>query len=149
MAVDNIVIICGRQRTVEFAVRKDGTSPAKEFFDNLDRSDSAHLLAWFKKLAQDGEANLRFAKKLFKCEKELPKNITIIPGHLWTFKRETRKRPGGGKGMIRIPCFQYQRRWILMHGFWKPARSKWPDIQVSMAFQIIREVVEREQNKHQ
>jgi hypothetical protein len=139
---DSNIVTRGRMRTVEYAVRKDGTVPAKTFFDLLDKRDKAYLLARFQILVNDGDHGIG-NEGIFKREREYPKDIGI-QGHLWAFKKKTYKRPGGGKGMIRIPCFLYQSRWILTHGFWKPPQSKWPEEQFTLAFQIIHEVIERE-----
>jgi hypothetical protein len=139
---DDIHIVThGRIRIVEYAVRQDGSAPAKVFFDLLDKRDRAYFLARFQLLANDGERGI-CNEDVFKRERELPKNIG--DGWLWAFKKKTHKRPGGGKGMIRVPCFLYQNRWILTHGFWKPPQPKWPETEFSLAFQIIREVIQRE-----
>jgi hypothetical protein len=143
---DSNIVARGRIRTVEYAVRKDETVPAKEFFDSLDERDKAFLLVRFQILANEGERGIS-NEDIFKRERELPEDIGVH-GHLWTFKKKTQKRPGGGKGMMRIPCFLYQNRWLLTHGFWKPPQPKWPEVEFSKAFQIILEVVEREQSKH-
>lgn len=65
----------------------------------------------------------------------------------WAFKRWSMNSPKGGKGMIRIPCFRIDDRWILTHGFWKPPQSEWPECHFTTAQQIYREVMLREKRK--
>ncbi len=55
---------------------------------------------------------------------------------LWTFKRKSKHSDKGGDGMIRIPCFRRDDRWILTHGFWKPPKSKWPEREFTIAEEI-------------
>ena len=62
-------------------------------------------------------------------------------GHL---KEGSNDSPKGGKGMIRIPCFRIDNRWILTHGFWKPSQSKWPECEFVTAEKIHQEVMLRE-----
>jgi len=137
------IVVRGRRRIIEYAVREDGSMPAKVFFDNLHHRDQAWLLARFRLLAEQGDRAIS-NEGVFRREREIPKDVKGISGWLWTFKKETKKRPGGGRGLIRIPCFLVQHRWILTHGFWKPFKPTWPEPQYTEAFAIVCEVMRRE-----
>ena len=123
----------GRKRTVEYAVRKDGTMPAKDFLASLDKRDRNNLRARFQHLADGGEQEMN-NDQVFKAERP----------PFWAFKRDSKHSPKGGKGMIRIPCFRIGNRWILTHGFWKPPQSKWPEHAFTLAEEIRQEVLSRE-----
>ena len=122
--------------------------PAKVFFDCLDERDRAWLLARFQILAEQSEGAIS-NEDVFRREREIPKDIKGTGGWLWTFKKKTQKRPGGGKGLIRMPCVMVGERWILTHGFWKPPQAKWPESEYSKAFAIVREVMDRERQAQQ
>ncbi len=135
MAGDDVTRIAarGHRRIVEYAIRADGRMPAKEFLDGLDIRDRNHLKAWFVHLADGGEQEMN-NDQVFKAERP----------PFWTFKRRSKKSPKGGDGMIRMPCFRVDNRWILTHGFWKPPQSKWPEREFTLAEQIRQEVLARE-----
>ncbi len=135
MAVDDSsrIVIKGHVRTVEYAVRADGSVPARDFLLSLHQRDRGHLLARFKHLADGGEQQMN-NDQVFKAERP----------PFWAFKRNSKNSPQGGKGMIRMPCFRIGNRWILTHGFWKPPQSKWPESEFAVAQQIRQEVVHRE-----
>jgi hypothetical protein len=44
----------GRKRTIEWAIRADGSCPAREFFNGLRRSDQIGLAKSFERLGDDG-----------------------------------------------------------------------------------------------
>ena len=138
----------GRVRIVEYAVRKDGSVPAKVFFDSLNERDQAWLLVRFRMLADEGKRGIS-NEDVFRREREIPEDIKGTGGWLWAFKKKTKKRPGGGKGLIRMPCFMVGERWILTHGLWKPPQPKWPEPEYTKAFTIIREVMDRERQTQQ
>ena len=135
MAGDDVRPIAarGRVRIVENAIRKDGSMPAKGFLDGLDKRDRNHLMAFFVHLANGGERDMT-NDKVFKAERP----------PFWTFKRRSKKSPKGGDGMIRMPCFRVDNRWILTHGFWKPPQSKWPEREFVLAEQIRQEFLARQ-----
>ena len=128
----------GRKRIIEYAIRKDGSMPAKEFLDGLDKRDRNHLRARFQHLADGGEQEMN-NDQVFKAERP----------PFWTFKRKSKNSPKGGDGMIRIPCFRIGNRWILTHGFWKPPQSEWPEHAFVLAEQIRQEFSAREEQKRQ
>ncbi|MCD4726890.1 MAG: hypothetical protein K8R46_04470, partial [Pirellulales bacterium] len=112
-----------------------GTLPPDEpdFLLSLTKRDRPHLMARFLHLANGGEQQMN-NDRVFKAERP----------PFWTFKRTSRNSPKGGEGMIRIPCFRIEDRWILTHGFWKPPQSKWPEREFVTAEKIRQEVMLRE-----
>jgi hypothetical protein len=135
MAKDDTTIVASGRYTVEYAVRDDGSMPASEFFDRLAKEDQAYLLARFQHVAMQGPL---INKKVFRRERE----------GIWAFKRTTLADPAGGKGLIRMPCFRLNMRWLLTHGFWKPKNdSKWPESEFRLAFEIREEVLKREKRE--
>ena len=113
-------------RTVEYAVRSDGKMPAKEFVESLPPKTKQRILASFHHVAST--AGRGVSPKIFQHERD----------ELWTFKCKDQKR------RIRLPCFRRGDRWIVTHGFIKPPRSKWPEQEFTLAFEIMREVIRRE-----
>ncbi|MBU4273971.1 MAG: hypothetical protein KKA28_19230 [Planctomycetes bacterium] len=133
---DKHIVARGRLRVVEYAIRSDGSMPAKDFLFSLSKRDRQHLLNRFLHLANGGEQQMN-NDQVFKAERP----------PFWAFKRWSMNSPKGGKGMIRIPCFRIDDRWILTHGFWKPPQSEWPECHFTTAQQIYREVMLREKRK--
>ncbi len=111
---------------VEYAIRQDGTMPAKDFVNSLDPSVKDRILAAFRHVAQTGGRGV--PPQVFKHERD----------ELWAFKCKHEKR------RIRLPCFRRNNRWIVTHGFFKPPRSKWPEQEFTLAFLIRDDVVRRE-----
>ncbi len=112
--------------TVEYAVRKEGNIPAKVFVEELPPKLQRHIRAVFRHVAENKGKNV--SPDIFAHERD----------EIWTFKCKLNKR------RIRLPCFQKGTRWIITHGFVKPPKSKWPEQEFTLAFQIMREVVARE-----
>jgi hypothetical protein len=141
------IIVRGRVRTIEYALCDNDVMPAKAFFDKLHLRDQQWLNARFNMLANSGDLAIS-NEDIFRRERKLPDDITGTGGWLWSFKKETKRRPGGGLGLIRIPCFLLQRRWILTTGFWKtPSEPEWPETRYSESFRIIREALNRERRR--
>ena len=144
---DTVIVVRGLMRSVEYAIRRDRSMPAKQFFDSLNARDQAYLLNRFKQIADGGEQAIS-NEDVFRRERKLPDDIIKgTGGWLWAFKKKTKNRPGGGTGNLRISCFLLNHRWILAHGFWKPPQAKWRERDYSEAFAIIREVMDREHRK--
>jgi len=131
---DTSIVTAGRMRTIEYAVRTDGSMPARVFLDSLHVRDRQHLMGRFQHLADGGEQVMN-NQAVFK--KERPP--------FFAFKRRSKHSPRGGEGMIRIPCFRIGNRWILTHGFWKEPQSEWAERHFAEANQIHSEVMAREQ----
>lgn len=124
---------------MEYAVRDDGTMPAKRFLETLPGPDRAFFLVRFQRLADVGERMMNNSA-VFKHERE----------NIWCFRRTTKSSPEGGKGLIRFVCFRLANRWILTHGFWKPLnKSKWSEREFTLAFEIYNEVLKREKEQPQ
>ena len=132
------IIVDGDMRIVEYAVCSDGSMPAAVFVNSLDRKDQAMLFKFFQHLANAGERGFRNTER-FKQER----------GELYTFRHTTRLGPKHGVQRLRLPCFRFDNRWIITHGFWKPPQSKWPEEQFIRAFAIQKDVVTREKKKKQ
>lgn len=130
------IIVKGKMLWIEFAIRKDGTSPGKAFFASLHQRDQANLLKFFEYFANNGEASTH-NEKLFKRERP----------PIYSFKRKTKYGPSGGIGLIRLPCFRREKRWIITHGFWKPPKSQWPESAFTEAIKIMNEVLSMENSQ--
>jgi hypothetical protein len=137
------IVVSGPKRTIEFAVRLDGTMPAKAFYDSLDDMDRDRLFSLFTHFANYGEAT----SGRFGPERTVPADINNGHGKLWAFKDKTFRRPGGGKGMFRISCFRIHNRWLLLWGFWKPPQSKWPETDFATSFAILHEALQLEAHR--
>jgi hypothetical protein len=61
----------------------------------------------------------------------------------YTFKLRTRNKPGGGKGMLRFPCFRIENCWFITHGFWKPMQPDWPQQEIKLMIEIRKEMLQR------
>src|SRR4051812_15371928 len=96
-----------KKRSVEYAIRNDGTCPAEEFILGLTPRLQTRLLALFDHMAREGETNI--SGKLFRNEE----------GEFHAFASESER------GHVRLPCFQVHDRWIITHGFIKNQRL-WP-----------------------
>lgn len=73
---DKHIVARGRLRIVEYAIRSDGSMPAKDFLFSLSKRDRLHLLARFSHLADNGEREMS-NDRVFKAERP----------PFWTFKR--------------------------------------------------------------
>lgn len=93
-AKDDHIAAQGKLRTVEFAVRDDGTMPAKVYLDSLPKKVKEHLLAIFRHVAAEGESQ---ATPAMFCRER---------GDIYTFKGKNNKI------RLRFPCFKTGTRWI-------------------------------------
>lgn len=127
---ENLVVVQGRQRIVEFAAFAGG-HPAQEFLDlSVEPKTKSHLLAVLRHMADEGERAL--SPQMFCHERD----------EIYTFKTKENKR------RIRFPCFRIENRWIITHGFVKPGgESKWREQEFTRAHQIRAAVLEFEQRK--
>ncbi len=110
----------GQRLTVAFAVCRDGSCPAGEFFDALDWQDKAKLTALFRLLADQGDVRN-------------PEKFGKLAEGLYELK----------SFQIRMPFF-YTRdsHAVIMHGFIKK-KDKTPKREIDRA-QRIREEYETE-----
>ncbi len=122
---DKHIAAKGQKRTIEYARLCDGSMPAKNFYDSLPKCDQAKMLALWQRTANHGEQGLN--KRKFAKE----------DGPFWAFKSDA----ADGR-MIRFGCFRIDDRWILVHGFYKPAQNRWPRSDVNQCY-----VVQSEHNR--
>lgn len=130
--------------TVECVVCISQKVPAQEFLeqelrrlcpkgkDQPGASAEAKLLALFERMAEYGPSV--FSDDRFGKEGALG---------MYAFKHEV-----CGK-LIRFPCFQDGKRWLLTHGFFKPGaqkkKGKWRASEVNRALEIKAEYVAKKQ----
>jgi phage-related protein len=101
---------------VAYACRANGGRPAKDFIEDLGKSDQAKLAKSFHCIAHVGRINNieRFRK---------------LRGKIYEFKVHPK---------IRILCFQLGKTWLLTHGFNKETGDT-PTRQIKRAEQIRKE----------
>src|SRR5688572_2097478 len=98
------IVVTGAKRTIEYAVRNDGSIPAYEFVKGLlKKSEHAErdILARFAHIAANSEIGA--PEGIFKKER----------GEFSTFKYTCEQE------FVRLPCFRYGNSWIVTHGFTK------------------------------
>ena len=117
-AADRPVEIKGHKRIIAYAMLRNGKCPAKDFLENLNRSDRATLakfLVLFRRMANEG---------IIQNKQQYRK----VQGEIWEFKRYQH----------RIGCYQDGRILVLTHGFIKK-RDKWPKEELKRANRIAQE----------
>jgi hypothetical protein len=57
-----------------------------------------------------------------------------VEGPLFAFKCDA----ADGR-MIRFGCFRIGRRWLLAHGFYKPAQRRWPSSELNACYAVYNE----------
>lgn len=124
-------VVSGFCLSIEFAQRRDGTTPGQDFFDSLDGGTQAKFLAVFKHVANNGVEGVS-NKQLFRRERDF-----------WAFKHNGKSSCKSRRGMIRFPCFQAGSLLVITHGFWKPNKSKWPEQEFTVANEIRQEWLQR------
>lgn len=112
---DRRMVCKGTWGVVEYAMRSNGSLPAKEFYDSCMPKDQARALALFQRMADAGRI---VDDRKFKHIKD----------QIWEFKYQ----------QLRFPCFQHGRCWLLTHGFRKKS-PKWPKGHLERALVIMRE----------
>ena len=123
------ILCAGRKITIEFAVRSNGTIPAKEFYDNdLSEQERIKLKPPISRLADDGHVANKERFKKVEGTKEL-----------FEFKLH----------QVRIPGFFLPGgRFVLTHGLRKK-QDKLPESEIDIAEAIRAEHIRREQQtKH-
>ena len=123
-------ILCsGRKFTIEFAIRSNGTMPAKDFYDNeLSEQERTKLKPPITRLADDGRVDNKERFKKVEGTEEL-----------FEFKSHQVRILGFFR-----PC----GRFVLTHGLRKK-QDKLPKSEIKMAETIRAEHIEREQKpKH-
>ena len=113
---DDTIVMRGQERIIAYAIRTNGTSPARDFLETeVDDRDLAALDRSFIAMAQIGKIHNR--EKFQKLE-----------GEIWEFKRY----------QVRIGAFHQGYVWYLTHGF-KKKQDKWPRPQLGRAKAIMME----------
>ncbi len=109
-------LVKGPCAIVAYARRTNGGRPAKDFIEDLEKSDQAKLAKSFRYIACVGRINNteRFRK---------------LRGKIYEFKVHPK---------IRILCFQSGKTWLLTHGFNKETGDT-PPRQIKRAEQIRKE----------
>ena len=91
-----VVVVRGAMRTIAYAVRSNGSMPAKEFIESLDESDQRKIVALFQRMADHGTV-------------PNPQQFKPVQGDIFEFK----------KHQIRVFCFREQDSWLLTNGYKK------------------------------
>ena len=120
---DTSVAVHGRERTIQYAIRGNGSMPAKKFIEGLSAGEQAKVAVLFKKMA--GTARIWNTTQYKKVE-----------GNIWEFKRH----------QIRVMCFQVGKRLVLTHGFRKKV-DRTPRSEIKRA-ERIREEHSRREGSH-
>lgn len=112
---DSPIVACGSLRTIEYAVRADGSMPAKEFVEGLDVADQMKLIALFCRMARKGSISnqLQFKK---------------IRGPIFEFKKQ----------QMRVFCFREGNRWLLTNGYKKKTQKLRPS-EIDRAERVMQE----------
>ena len=121
--VDRPIVARGNLRTIEYAVRANGSMPAKDFIEGLDDRELRRLDTLFRRMADTGRIH----------NNEQFKQVEV---KIYEFKRH----------QIRLGCFQVGDRWRLTHGFVKKS-PKWPKSEIARAKQIMQEDLDRDTDK--
>lgn len=120
---DSNIVVRGNQRTIEYAIRTNGSMPAKKFIERLDESDQRKMAALFNRMAQHGDV-------------PNPEQFKPVRGKIFEFK----------KHQIRVFCFRKGDRWLLTIGY-KKKKDKLDQGEVERAERIMHEHLEREAMK--
>ncbi len=109
---DKTIAVVGPKRTIAFAVRANGSMPAKEFYESLDESQKRQVAVLFERMANEGVIRNR-------------EQFKKVRGEIFEFKRF----------QIRIGCFPVGRTWVLTHGFIKKS-DDWKQAELDRANSI-------------
>lgn len=123
---DRLIVERGNFGTIEYAMRANGSVPAKVFLDRLSEKRRAQLAVLFRQMV--------CFRKVWNIEQ-----FKHVEKKIYEFKRDK---------VVRVGCFQLGNRWILTHGFIKKQR-RWPRSQIERASKIMKEHVEREKQGQQ
>jgi hypothetical protein len=108
------VLLAGAQRIIVYAFRPDGSSPARDYLEGLDRADQRKFAALFQRMAEIGRVvgEERF-KKLQDVSWISSSTGRRRSGAVWEFKID-------GHRMLSFPD---GRDWVLTNGCPKIARG--------------------------
>ncbi len=118
---DSSLVVRGTMRTIEYAVRLNGSMPAKEFIENdLSLIEQASLVALFRRMADHGSVPNR-------------EQFKHVENEIFEFK----------KHQIRVFCFRKGDRWLLTNGYRKK-KDRLDPSEVRRAKRIMKEHLQRE-----
>lgn len=117
---DSTIVVRGNLRTIEYAIRANGSMPAKEFIEGLSVPDQAKILVLFRRMADKGDVPNR-------------EQFKLVEGKIFEFKKQ----------QIRVFCFRKGDRWLLTNGY-KKKRDKLDRSEIDRAQRIMQEHLERE-----
>jgi len=112
---DDNQYLTGSWGRIEFAVRQNGSMPARDFITGLHWKERIKLLALLQRMADTGKI---WNKQQFKQ----------VEGKIFEFK----------SNQLRVLCFQHSNSWVLTHGFRKK-RDKLPRKEKETAKEIMTE----------
>lgn len=117
---DSTIVVRGNLRTIEYAIRANGSMPAKKFIEGLSVPDQAKILVLFRRMAEKGDVPNR-------------EQFKLVEGKIFEFKKQ----------QIRVFCFRKENRWLLTNGY-KKKRDKLDRSEIDRAQWIMQEHLERE-----
>ena len=120
---DSTIVVRGNLRTIEYAIRANGSMPAKEFIEGLSEPDQAKILVLFRRMAEKGNVPNR-------------EQFKLVEGKIFEFKKQ----------QIRVFCFRKGDRWLLTNGY-KKKRDKLDRSEIDRAQRIMQEHLEREERE--
>lgn len=112
---DILVVARGNWGRVEYAVRKDGSVPARDYVHSLKDIEAAKVLALFQWMADTG--------RIYNREK-----FKQVDGELFEFKAH----------QVRISCWRKDNCWYLLDGFIKK-QDNWKPGELSHALNLLAE----------
>lgn len=115
-----VVVHDGNLRTIEYAVRANGSMPAKVFIESLDESDQRKIAVLFRRMAEHGRVPNR-------------EQFKPVGGEIFEFK----------KHQVRVFCFRKENRWLLTNGY-KKKTARLNQNEIARAERIMTEHLDRE-----
>jgi len=109
-------LVKGPCAIVAYARRVNGSRPAKDFIENLEKSDQAKLWKSFHHIAHVG--------RIYNTER-----FRKLRGKIYEFKVYPK---------VRVLCFRLGKAWLLTHGF-KKETGDTPPRQIERAEEIMKE----------
>lgn len=116
----DVVVHKGNLRTIEYAVRANGSMPAKVFIEGLDESDQRKIAVLFRRMGEHGSVPNR-------------EQFKSVGDEIFEFK----------KHQVRVFCFRKENRWLLTNGY-KKKRNKLDQNEIARAVRIMTEHLVRE-----
>lgn len=119
---DRPIVAKGYERIIACAVQRNRGCPARDFLEDLEKSDLATLRKFAVTFQHMADAGVIGNKQRFRK----------VQGIIWEFKY----------GQYRIVCYQDGRVWVLTHGFIKKC-NKCPTKELKRANRIAQEDKDR------